>query len=93
MNRIEEVFYVVTKRFFPTSTKVELNGDPTLFIFFKVGDNEFNIDKTKVVRMLTVYTMIGGGVFDLYLEEIEELYKLLSLPGNSHNLDFRFMFV
>lgn len=60
---------------------MELNNDPTLFVFFKVGNNEFDIDETKVLRMLRIYTMVGEGVFDAFLLDIEELYTIFSLPG------------
>ena len=93
MNRIEKEFYTRVKRYFPTATKVELNDDPTLFVFFKVGNNEFDIDETKVIRMLKIYTMVGEGIFDAFLLDIEELYTIFSLPGEAHNLDFRFLFV
>lgn len=93
MNRIEKEFYSRTKKYFPTSTMVELNDDPTLFIFFKAGENEFDIDETKVIRMLKAYSMVGEEVFDAFLTDIEELYTVLSLPGTAQNLDFRFLIV
>ncbi len=93
MNRIEREFYSRTQKYFPTSTMVELNDDPTLFIFFKVGKNEFDIDETKVIRMLKAYSMVGDEKFDAFLTDIEELYTVLSLPGNAKELDFRFLIV
>jgi len=93
MTRIEREFYIRTKKYFPTATMVELNDDPTLYIFFKAGENEFDIDETKVIRMLRIYSMVGEGIFDAYLAEIEELYTVLSLPGVAQNLDFNFLIV
>ena len=93
MNRLEKEFYKRVKTYFPTATKVEINNDPTLFVFFKVGNNEFDIDQTKVLRMLKIYTMVGEGIFDAFLVDIEELYTIFSLPGEAHNLDFSFLFV
>jgi hypothetical protein len=93
MNRIEKEFYNKVKKYFPTANKVELNSDPTLFVFFKSGENEFDINETKVVRMLMVYQMVGEGVFDSFISEVEELYQILTLPGDPRNLDLRFFFI
>ena len=96
MTRIEREFYLRTKKYFPTATMVELNNDrfePNLYIFFKAGENEFGIDETKVIRMLKAYSMVGEEVFDAFLTDIEELYTVLSLPGNAKELDFRFLIV
>ena len=93
MNRLEKEFYKRVKTYFPTAKKVELNDGPTLLVFFKVGSNEFDIDKTKVLRMLQIYSMVGEGIFDAFLVDIEELYTIFSLPGEAHNLDFSFLFV
>lgn len=93
MNRLEKEFYKRVKTYFPTAKKVELNDGPTLLVFFKVGSNEFDIDETKVLRMLKIYSMVGEGIFDQFLVDIEELYTIFSLPGEAHNLDFSFLFV
>jgi hypothetical protein len=93
MNRIEREFYNRTKKYFPTAEKVELNSDPTLFVFFKSGENEFDVNETKVVRMLKVYTMVGEEKFDGFLSDIEDLYQILTLPGEPLSLDLRFLFV
>lgn len=94
MNRVEELFYTVTKRHLPTATKVEYNEEKeTLYVFFSTKYNEFEETETKSVRMLRIYTIMGGDRFDNFLSDIEDLHKILTLEGEPHNMDVIFLFV
>ena len=96
MNRIEELFYTVTKRHLPTAKKVEYNKNKqSLYIFFKAGDNEFGLEgaQTKSVRMLKIYGLMGDEKFDSFISDLEDLYKVLTLEGEAINLDVLFLFV
>jgi hypothetical protein len=96
MNRIEQLFYVVVKRHLPTATRVEyVNDMETLYIFFKAGDNEFGLEgaQTKSVRMLRIYGLMGDDKFDPFMSDIEDVHRVLTLKGDAHNMDLRFLFI
>ena len=61
--------------------------------FFSTKYNEFEETETKSVRMLRVYTIMGGDRFDNFLSDIEDLHKILTLEGEPHNMDVIFLFV
>ena len=94
MNKIEEKFYGVTKGHFPSSTKVEYNNTTeTLYVFFKAGNNEFGETETKTIRLLRIYTLIGDEKFETFTSDAEDLHKVFTLNGESHNMDVKFLFV
>ena len=94
MNRKEQIIFSKVKEHLPTATKVEYNSErETLYVFFNTGKNEFDITDTKSVRMLRIYTLMGGDRFDDFLEEVETFHKLLSFEGEAHNMDIVFLFV
>lgn len=94
MSRIEQLFYVVVKRHLPTATKVEYNNErETLYIFFKAGDNEFDITETKSVRMLRIYGLMGDEKFDSFMSDVEDVHRVLTLDGDPLNMDVTFLFV
>jgi hypothetical protein len=94
MNKKEQIVFSKVSDHLPTATKVEYHGDTnTLYVFFKTGRNEFDITETKSVRMLRVYTLMGGERFDAFLEEMETFHKLLSFDDTAQNMDIVFLFV
>ena len=94
MNRKEQLIFSKVKEHLPTAKKVEYNSErETLYVFFNTGENEFDITETKSVRMLRIYTLMGGERFDEFLEEVETFHKLLSFEGEAHNMDIVFLFV
>ena len=94
MNKIEERFYEVVKRYFPSSTKVGYDDTKeTLYVFFKAGNNEFGETETKTIRLLRIYTLIGDEKFETFMSDAEDLHKVFTLNGESHNMDVKFMFV
>jgi hypothetical protein len=94
MNKIEEKFYGVTKGHFPSSTKVEYNNTTeTLYVFFKAGNNEFRETETKTMGLLRLYVLIGDEKFETFMSDVEDLHKVFTLGGESHNMDVKFMFV
>ena len=94
MNKIEERFYEVAKRYFPSSTKVEYNNTTeTLYVFFKAGNNEFGETESKIMGLLRLYVLIGDEKFEVFMSDVEDLHKVFTLGGESHNMDVKFMFV
>lgn len=96
MTKIEKLFYVVVKRHLPTATRVEYASDrETLYIFFKAGDNEFGLEgaQTKSVRLLRIYGLMGDEKFDSFISDVEDVHRVLTLKGDSHNMDVIFLFV
>ena len=94
MNKIDEKFYGVTKGHFPSSTRVGYDDTKeTLYVFFKAGNNEFGETETKTMRLLRIYTLIGDEKFDSFISDVEDLHKVFTLGGESHNMDVKFLFV
>jgi hypothetical protein len=94
MNKIEEKFYGVTKGYFPSSTKVEYNNTTeTLYVFFKAGNNEFGETESKIMGLLRLYTLIEDKKFETFMSDVEDLHKVFTLNGESHNMNVKFMFV
>ena len=94
MNKIEERFYGVTKRYFPSSTKVEYNNTTeTLYVFFSTKNNEFEETESKMMGLLRLYTLIEDKKFETFMSDVEDLHKVFTLNGESHNMDVKFMFI
>lgn len=94
MNKIEEMFFKVTKRYFPSSTKVEYkNTTETLYVFFSTKNNEFGETETKIMGLLKLYTLLGDEKFEVFMSDVEDLHKVFSLKGESHNMYVKFMFI
>lgn len=94
MTKIEQLFFRVAKEYLPTATKVEYNNErETLYVFFKSGDNEFDITETKSVRMLRIYGLMGDEKFDSFMSDVEDVHRVLTLDGDPLNMDVTFLFV
>ena len=65
----------------------------TLYVFFSTKDNEFEETEGKIMGLLRIYSLLGEEKFDEFLPDIERLYKVFTLTGESHNLDVKFLFV
>ena len=94
MNKIEKMFFKVAKGYFQSATKVEYNNDrETLYVFFSTKDNEFGETESKMMGLLRLYTLLGDVRFDAFMSDVEDLHKVFSLKGESHNMDIKFLFV
>jgi hypothetical protein len=94
MTRIENEFFKVVSSHLPTAKKVEvIEKTQTLYVFFSTKDNEFEETESKIMGLLRIYSLLGEERFDEFLSDIERLYKLFTLTGESHNLDVKFLFV
>ena len=94
MNKIEEKFYGVTKGHFPSSTKVEYNNTTeTLYVFFKAGNNEFEETESKIMGLLRLYVLIGDEKFEVFMSDVEDVHRVLTLEGDPLNMDVTFLFV
>jgi hypothetical protein len=94
MTRIENEFFKVVKKHLPSATKIDLNQkEQTLYVFFKVGNNEFDETESKIMGLLRIYSLLGEEKFDEFLPDIERLYKIFTLEGEARNLDVKFLFV
>ena len=94
MTKIEEYFLTKVLKHLPTAKKIELKEkEQTLYVFFSTEKNEFDVNETKVVRLLNIYSMMGEEHFDEFLSDIEALYRTFQLKGEAHNLDVKFMFI
>ena len=94
MTKIEEYFLNKVLKHLPTAKKIELKEkEQTLYVFFSTEKNEFDVNETKVVRLLNIYSMMGEERFDEFLFDIEALYRTFQLKGESKTLDVKFMFI
>jgi len=94
MTRIENEFFKVVKKHLPSVTKVDLNQkEQTLYVFFSTKSNEFDETEGKIMGLLRIYGIMGEEHFDEFLSDVENLYKVFTLKGESQNLDIKFMFV
>ena len=94
MTRIENEFFKVVKKHLPSATKIDLNqNQQTLYVFFSTRNNEFDETESKIMGLLRIHLLLGEEHFDEFIPDIENLYKVFSLEGESHNLDIKFLFV
>jgi len=94
MTRIEQEFFKVVKKHLPSATKVDLNEkQQTLYVFFSTKNNEFDETEGKIMGLLRVHSLLGEEHFDEFLSDVENLYKVITLEGEAHNLDIKFMFI
>ena len=94
MTRIEQEFFKVVKKHLPSATKVDLNQkQQTLYVFFSTKDNEFEETESKIMGLLRIHSLLGEEHFDEFLSDVERLYKVFTLKGESHNLDVKFLFI
>ena len=94
MNKIEKMFFKVAKGYFQSATKVEYNNTTeTLYVFFSTKNNEFGETESKMMGLLRLYTLLGDVRFDAFMSDVEDLHKVFSLKGESHNMDIKFMFI
>ena len=43
--------------------------------------------------LLRLYVLIGDEKFEVFMSDVEDLHKVFTLGGESHNMDVKFMFV